>query len=113
MIYSGIRIFLIVAAFAAMVFIVGCTENIRDESVDAIAAQVEHVSTPDHQGLTWFAPVLMVSKYRTLFYGYNTLSYRLAASESAGTASGISRRPVAFRAAAAGSKVLTFARDFL
>ena len=88
MIYSGIRIFLIVAAFAAMVFIVGCTENIRDESVDAIAAQVEHVSTPDHQGLTWFAPVLMVSKYRTLFYGYDTLTYRLAAMESAGTASG-------------------------
>jgi hypothetical protein len=31
--------------------------------------------------LAWFAPELRVSHYRTLFYGYDTVDYRLAVSE--------------------------------
>lgn len=80
-------LFFLTASLAAVVFGSGCTENIREEAASAIAKDVKHVSLPDKQGLTWFAPELMVSKYRTLFYGYNTLSYRLAATEAAGSAS--------------------------
>ena len=94
---SVIRVFFLAGILAPLVFGSGCTENIREASVDKIAARVEHASTPDRQGLIWFAPVLRVSEYRTLFYGYDTLSYRLAATESAETAS-VGRFRVLFEA---------------
>ena len=66
---------------AAIIQVVGCVENVRDESPDAIAGSVKHVSRLDKQDLTWFAPELHLSHYRTLFYGYDTMDYRLAAPE--------------------------------
>ena len=69
------------AAFLAAIIQVGCVENVRDESPDAIAGSVKHVSRLDKQDLTWFAPELHLSHYRTLFYGYDTMDYRLAAPE--------------------------------
>lgn len=75
------------AVFLAVVMhILGCANNIRGESADTIAEQVKRVSTPNKQGLAWFAPELHISHYRTLFYGYNTLDYRLAAPEHPETA---------------------------
>ncbi len=59
----------------------GCTQNVREQSPDAIAGSVNHVSSTDYPDLTWFAPELHVSHYRTLFYGYDTVDYRLAAPE--------------------------------
>ena len=67
--------------FAAIIQVIGCVENVRDESLDTIAGSVKHVSRLDKQDLTWFAPELHLSHYRTLFYGYDTIDYRLAASE--------------------------------
>ena len=68
-------------AFLAAIIQVGCVENVRDESPDAIAGSVKHDSRLDKQDLTWFAPELHLSHYRTLFYGYDTMDYRLAAPE--------------------------------
>jgi hypothetical protein len=74
------------AAFlAAIIHVSGCTENVRGQSPDAIAERVKHVSTPDQPDLAWFAPELHISHYRTLFYGYDTVDYRLAAPEHSGT----------------------------
>ena len=70
------------AAFLAVIIqVIGCVENVREESPDTIAGSVKHDSIPDKQNLTWFAPELHLSHYRTLFYGYDTIDYRLAASE--------------------------------
>ena len=70
------------AIFLAMIIqAIGCVENIREQSPDAIASSVKHVSRLDKQVLTWFAPELHLSQYRTLFYGYDTIDYRLAAPE--------------------------------
>ena len=69
------------AIFLASIIQVGCVENVRDESPDAIAGSVKHVSRLDKQELTWFAPELHLSHYRTLFYGYDIMDYRLAAPE--------------------------------
>jgi hypothetical protein len=69
---------------AATIVISGCTQNIRKQSPDAIAGSVKHVSRPDQPELAWLAPELHVSHYRTLFYGYDTVDYRLAASERSG-----------------------------
>ena len=69
------------AIFLASIIQVGCVENVRNESPDAIAGSVKHVSRLDKQDLTWFAPELHLSHYRTLFYGYDTMDYRLAAPE--------------------------------
>jgi hypothetical protein len=70
------------AAFLAVIIqVIGCVENVREESPDTIAGSVKHDSRPDKQNLTWFAPELHLSHYRTLFYGYDTIDYRLAASE--------------------------------
>jgi hypothetical protein len=74
------------AAFlAAIMQVAGCTVNVREQSPDAIADSVKHVSTPDQPDLAWFAPELHISHYRTLFYGYDTVDYRLAAPEHSGT----------------------------
>jgi hypothetical protein len=45
------------AAFiAAIIQVIGCVENVREESTDTIAGSVKHVSRLDKQDLTWFAP---------------------------------------------------------
>ena len=77
----AIRNFCNAAFLAAIMHVSGCAENVREESADTIAGRVKHLSTPDKQGLTWFAPELHMSHYRTLFYGYDTIDYRLAAPE--------------------------------
>ncbi|POZ53066.1 hypothetical protein [Methylovulum psychrotolerans] len=59
-----------------------CTDNIRQAPAAQIAQQTEHSSSPDPQGLTWFAPVLHLSQYRTLFFGYDTVNYRLASADT-------------------------------
>jgi hypothetical protein len=69
---------------AATIVISGCAQNVRELSSDAIAGIVKHVSRPDLPDLIWFAPELHVSHYRTLFYGYDTVDYRLAAPEHPG-----------------------------
>lgn len=82
---SVIRIVCYAAFLAAIVQVSGCTQNVRGQSPEAIADAVKHVSTPDQPDLAWFAPELHISHYRTLFYGYDTVDYRLAAPEHAET----------------------------
>ena len=79
--HSAIRNVCNAVFLAAIIQVVGCVENVRDESPDAIAGSVKHVSRLNKQDLTWFAPELHQSHYRTLFYGYDTVDYRLAAPE--------------------------------
>jgi hypothetical protein len=67
--------------FVVTVVIYGCTQNVREQSPDAIAGSVKHISRPGQPNLAWFAPELHISHYRTLFYGYDTVDYRLAAPE--------------------------------
>lgn len=67
------------AFLAAILHISGCTENIREAPANIITKATEHFAAPDDQGLAWFAPELHSSHYRTLFFGYDTLDYRLAA----------------------------------
>lgn len=56
------------AAFLVVIIqVIGCVENVREESPGTIAGSVKHVSRPDKQNLTWFAPELHLSHYRTLF----------------------------------------------
>jgi hypothetical protein len=66
---------------AATIGISGCTQNVREQSPATIADSVKHISRPDQPELSWFAPELHVSHYRTLFCGYDTVDYRLAAPE--------------------------------
>lgn len=73
-----------VVFLAALLQIPGCSENVREQSADTITGHTVHVATPDKQGLAWFAPELHSSQYRTLFFGYDTLAYRLAAPEGPG-----------------------------
>ena len=77
--YSVFRNITYATIIATTLGISSCTQNIRGQSPDAIAESVKHVSRPDHPDLVWFAPELHVSHYRTLFYGYDTVDYRLAA----------------------------------
>ena len=79
--HSAIRNVCNVVCLAAIIQILGCVENVREESSDTIAGSVKHVSRLDKQALAWFAPALHQSHYRTLFYGYDTIDYRLAAPE--------------------------------
>jgi hypothetical protein len=67
---------------AVFMLISGCADNIREESADTVAGRVKHVSSSNKQGLAWLAPDLHLSHYRTLFYGYDTVDYRLAAPET-------------------------------
>ncbi len=78
---SVIRTVCNIAFLAVIIQVSGCVENIREASSDTIAGSIKHISIPDKQNLTWFAPELKVSNYRTLFYGYDTVEYRLAGSE--------------------------------
>lgn len=73
----------VMAFLAAILHISGCTENIREAPANTITKAIEHLATPDDKGLAWFAPELHNSQYRTLFFGYDTLDYRLAAPEHA------------------------------
>jgi hypothetical protein len=77
-----IRIFCYGAFITAIICISGCAENIRRGSADMIATRVTHVAAPDKLGLSWFAPTLHLSRYRTLFYGYDTVDYYLAAPQN-------------------------------
>ena len=73
----------VLAFVMALLHIVGCTENIREAPANLITKSTEHQATPDDKGLAWFAPELHTSQYRALFFGYDTLDYRLAAPEHA------------------------------
>lgn len=74
---SVIRILGSAVLIAAIIQVTGCTENVREESPDIIAGTVKY----DSKLNTWFAPELHQRHYRTLFYGYDTIDYRLAASK--------------------------------
>jgi len=65
--------------------LVGCTGNIRKESSSSIAQSVTHTSMPGGEGLAWVGPELQVQHFRTLFYGHDTVYYRLAAREPSTT----------------------------
>ena len=78
---SAIRNVCNAAFLAAIIQVIGCVENVREASPDTIAGRGKHVSRLNKQNLTWFAPELHQSHYRTLFYGYDTIDYQLAASE--------------------------------
>ncbi len=58
-----------------------CANNVREAPADKVACWVEHSKIPDKQGFSWFAPALHASQYRILFFGYDTLNYRLVAPE--------------------------------
>ncbi len=79
--YCDFRNITCVVFIVVTIVISGCTQNVREQSPDTIAGSVKHVSRPDYPDLIWFAPELHVSHYRTLFYGYDTVDYLLAASE--------------------------------
>ena len=79
--HSAIRNVCNVVCLAAIIQILGCAENVREDSPETIAGSVKHISRLDKQALAWFAPALHQSQYRTLFYGYDTIDYRLAAPE--------------------------------
>ena len=79
--HSAIRNVCNVVCLAAIIQILGCAENVREDSPETIAGSVKHISRLDKQALAWFAPALHQSHYRTLFYGYDTIDYRLAAPE--------------------------------
>lgn len=69
---------------AASIGISACTPNVREQSPDAIAGSVKHVTSLGQPELAWLAPELHISHFRTLFYGYDTVDYRLAAPEHPG-----------------------------
>jgi len=69
----------------AILQIPACSETVREAPANLITEQTAHVTAPDKQGLTWFAPELHSSRYRSLFFGYDTLDYRLAAPENPGS----------------------------
>jgi hypothetical protein len=77
---------MLISHFAAlltlMIGVTGCVQNIREQSPDTIAQSVSYATTTKGQnGLAWIAPELHISHYRTLFYGYDTIDYRLAAKK--------------------------------
>lgn len=77
---------MLISHFAAlltlMISVTGCVQNIREQSPDTIAQSVSYATTTKGQnGLVWIAPELHISHYRTLFYGYDTIDYRLAAKK--------------------------------
>lgn len=78
--------YLLIGVTLTAIFLFGCA-GIRAQAPATIASEVEHVAAAAPGQLAWFSPVLRVSRYRQRFCCYNTVSYRLAASE-AGTASG-------------------------
>jgi hypothetical protein len=82
MINNGYEKFFHAAFLATILQISGCSENVREAPASIITEHTTHVATPNKQGLTWFAPELHKSQYRTLFFGYDTLDYRLAAPEA-------------------------------
>ena len=86
MIKSDIRNICFAAFLVVVIGLPGCIRNVRDQSPHAIEQSVSRIpSTPGKVGLAWIAPELHASHYRTLFYGYDTVDYRLAANEHAKT----------------------------
>lgn len=65
----------------AAFFFWGCSGSVLNETYQKDSLQAEHRPASDNRGLTWFAPELHTSRYRVLFYGYDTLYFRLAAKE--------------------------------
>lgn len=65
----------------AIFFLYGCSGSTLNEALHTNKLLVDHYPAPDTRDVTWFAPELHTSRYRTLFYGYDTLDFRLAAKE--------------------------------
>lgn len=78
---NAYKIPFVLAILMALLHIAGCTDNIREAPANFITKSTEHRATPDDKGMAWFAPELHTSQYRVLFFGYDTLDYRLAAPE--------------------------------
>ncbi len=60
----------------------GCAANLRQASPDAIAQTVKKSMMDAGNDIVWRAPELQISHYRTLFYGYDSVYYRLGARKS-------------------------------
>ena len=61
--------------------LLGCTDNLRDATSVSIAQTVKKSVSTDGKQFQWLAPELQVSHYRTLFYGYDSIYYRLVAQK--------------------------------
>ena len=57
----------------------GCATHLREASPDSIAQAVKQSMLVDGNDFVWRGPELQVHQYRTLFYGYDTVYYRLVA----------------------------------
>ena len=62
-----------------MQVLAGCTENVRGASPQIIEKLVKTEADSISGKPVWFAPELQVRHFRTEFYGYNTVYYRLMA----------------------------------
>jgi hypothetical protein len=60
-----------------------CTENVREATSLEIAQQIDWKAAADNTQ-TWTAPELQVRHFRLMFYGYDTVYYRLKALKSTG-----------------------------
>lgn len=70
---------------AVVSVLAGCTGYVRNESPGCIARSVKQGPTPDGKGTAWFGPEMEQRRYRTLFYGYDVVYYRLAAQKPPGS----------------------------
>ncbi len=67
------------AVFLSVTLILaGCAADLRQASSEKIE-KMTRVKTVDNLSRLWSAPELQVRHYRTQFYGYDTVQYRLAA----------------------------------
>jgi hypothetical protein len=60
----------------------GCADDLRQAAAVDIERTTELTTPPYTAARIWSAPELSVQHYRTLFYGYDTVYYRLIASQA-------------------------------
>ena len=72
----------LVICLIALFSLFGCAANLRQASPDAIAQTVKKSMMDAGNDIVWRAPELQISHYRTLFYGYDSVYYRLGARKS-------------------------------
>ena len=87
--YSDFKPVFFAVSLAFLFFISGCAQNTL--SISSKARQEVEKSADDDR-LIWKAPELQSRKFRALFYGYDTLYYRLVAFTSGGQSSHFSYR---------------------
>lgn len=65
----------------ALFSLFGCAPPLREASPESIGQAVKQSKTAAGNGFAWSGPELQVSHYRTLFYGYDKVYYRLLAKK--------------------------------